>query len=275
MVVLKGVGKVAAALCTAIINAACKSATPLAAIRRTLAGFCGIDWRGTDAPPLTRADRWSLVHLEKALPLYQGVVSLLYIAVTVLLVCSRPGLALVVQVLVMAVLVLRGVNDEARSHRCTKSAAVGRASVVSARILAGIAVFAAVEGVMADAAGAVGAAAAIHLVFAFGGAVMSDYVCHRFIWHAAWSMRSAEGSWDRWMWTFVRGHHVQHYIGHHKHTQHPKADAAMRALQPVPLEIKEAAEAAYTQDSLAMHSFSASGMHTCTGSRAPRSIQGR
>ena len=233
--------------------------SPLIAASRALSGFCGRDWRGEFSPPLTGADRWAQRNLSKAVPLYQGVILWLYAAVGALVLGRRPGLALAVQFFAMAVLVLRGVHDEAGYRRA--AAVVGWAQgwppsiLEAARILAGVFIFTAAEVCLADAVGT--GEVAIHLVFAFGGAVMSDYVCHRFIWHANWSVRAAEGSWDRWLWTFVRGHHIQHYLGHHKHTQNAKADAAMRNLQPVPLSIKEAAEAPWSDDALATHALSA------------------
>ena len=235
--------------------------SPLEAVAQAVAGFCGQDWRGAHAPPLTSGDEWADRNLIKALQLYQGVVSLLYVAVAALTFLRRPALALLAQLLAMAVLVLRGVHDEARtSNRAAAASCVNvPAATAMARIIAGIALFAAAEGILADAVGT--AAAAVHLVFAFGGAVMSDYVCHRFIWHARWSLRAAEGSWDRWMWTFVRGHHIQHYIGHHKHAQNPEADAAMRSLQPVPRTIKAATEAPWANDALAKLALSACVAH--------------
>jgi hypothetical protein len=237
---------------------------------RCCRGFLRRDWRGGSAPPNTPADDWARRNVLRALPLYQGVVSMLYAAVAALVLGQRAGLALVVQLLVMTVLVYRGVNDEMRVRRKRHAfSCVGLTAPVSlsvwlatARIVGGVVVCAVVEGVLADAAGALGPTWAVgslpvHTFFAFGNAVMTDYACHRFIWHAHWSARGPEGSWDRWAWTFVRGHHLQHYVGHHKQTQNTQADAAMRALHPVPWAIKEEAEKPWRHDAIAMHALSA------------------
>ena len=65
--------------------------SPLEAVAQAVAGFCGQDWRGAHAPPLTSGDEWADRNLIKALQLYQGVVSLLYVAVATLTFLRRPA----------------------------------------------------------------------------------------------------------------------------------------------------------------------------------------
>lgn len=116
-----------------------------------------------------------------------------------LLLCGLVGEALAVQVAAMALLVFRSHLHDARGDYV-------RAALKTARLLLGVLALAALE-LLASTSSILsfGPAWLVRLLFfAFGSSTMSDYVCHRFIWHAHWSIQTT--GWERWFFTFVRGH---------------------------------------------------------------------
>jgi hypothetical protein len=108
----------------------------------------------------------------------------------------------------------------------------------------------------------------VRLFFAYAAISVSDYMFHRFIWHAHWA-RNGDGMV---LWKIIHLHYVQHYLAHHKHSIDKDAIPKMRALVQDPRNPsrKEAieVEAARATDKGAQfvlecsqHGFTVGGFH--------------
>jgi len=84
----------------------------------------------------------------------------------------------------------------------------------------------------------------VHMAFAYGAISISDYMFHRFIWHAHWAEKG-----NSIFWRSIHRHYVQHYLAHHRHSLDKEAIPKMRALVKDPRRkiLKEAIEAAHTE----------------------------
>ena len=222
---------------------------------RGVRGFFGKDWRGPQSN-LSDADSWSNKNLRAPELTHMAAGPGVVVVGTVgLLTAGAPTLALAWQFSCMTALIGIGAATEAS----TTVDAILR----TARVSLGVVVFAAVEEWLCnnfEQRGILSASFATHVFLSFGGSCISDYVCHRFVWHGSWSTR-VRGQRARVLSSFVRGHHVQHHLAHHKHALNPKADADYyRLMRPLPVEFKEAIEQPFAQkgDALALHAFSAS-----------------
>ena len=64
----------------------------------------------------------------------------------------------------------------------------------------------------------------VHTLFAYATSSISDYMFHRFIWHAHWSSECSI------FWSSIYSHYVQHYCAHHKHANNPITNKNMLKL---------------------------------------------
>lgn len=71
--------------------------------------------------------------------------------------------------------------------------------------------------------------------FTYVSAALSDYMFHRFVWHAHWASTTHGVSV---LFKAVRRHYVQHFLGHHTHSRHPHTVKAMRAHHAQPMTSK-------------------------------------
>jgi hypothetical protein len=59
---------------------------------------------------------------------------------------------------------------------------------------------------------------------------ISDYMFHRFVWHAHWAMKPTS-----LLFRAVRRHYIQHYVAHHKHCHDSATVARMAQLHAKPM----------------------------------------
>lgn len=77
----------------------------------------------------------------------------------------------------------------------------------------------------------------IQSVFTYGLCSISDYMFHRFIWHAHWAKEPLS-----WFMCALRRQYVQHYMAHHRHCHDHETVARMADLMPnTPTEEKKLA----------------------------------
>jgi len=76
----------------------------------------------------------------------------------------------------------------------------------------------------------------VHMTTAYAAMAISDYMFHRFIWHAHWSKTAGS------FWRSVYLHYLQHYLAHHKHSLDEQAIPKMRALERDPRRPSRRAE---------------------------------
>lgn len=89
-----------------------------------------------------------------------------------------------------------------------------------------------------DTNGALLSPVAVHMGVAYAAMAISDYMFHRFIWHAHWT-KTHRGSH---FWRTVYLHYLQHYLAHHKHSLEKSTIPKMRALESSPLRPARKAE---------------------------------
>lgn len=72
--------------------------------------------------------------------------------------------------------------------------------------------------------------ALVRVLFGYAMCAISDYMFHRFVWHAHWAMKPTS-----LLFRAVRRHYVQHYVGHHKHCHDSDTAARMAQLHEKPM----------------------------------------
>jgi len=91
------------------------------------------------------------------------------------------------------------------------------------------------------------------LFFAYATISLSDYSCHRFVWHAAWTCQTT--GFSRVWWNIVRAHYIHHYVGHHKHSSDEDSRARMLDGQPVQQTKKDVIESRFQHDPMALYAL--------------------
>ena len=79
---------------------------------------------------------------------------------------------------------------------------------------------------------------------------LSDYMCHRFIWHAHWS-HSLQGL-SAMFWVAVKTNYIQHYMCHHKLSHDPECRELMDNLIPIPTAKHETVDKPYIENGVAL-----------------------
>jgi hypothetical protein len=74
------------------------------------------------------------------------------------------------------------------------------------------------------------ALALVRVFFGYATCAISDYMFHRFVWHAHWAMKPTS-----LLFRAVRRHYIQHYVGHHKHCHDSDTRARMAQLHEKPM----------------------------------------
>jgi hypothetical protein len=93
----------------------------------------------------------------------------------------------------------------------------------------------------------------IQLFFAYAVVSLSDYSCHRFVWHAAWTTQTVGVS--RVWWNIVRGHYIHHSVGHHKHSADEDSRTRMLEGRRVLQSKKDAIENRFRNDPMALYAL--------------------
>jgi len=75
---------------------------------------------------------------------------------------------------------------------------------------------------------------AVHLFFAFVTSSISDYMMHRFVWHAHWCREPTSI-----FWSSIRVQYVQHYLAHHQHASDTETIMRMQELHADPMKNKQ------------------------------------
>jgi len=71
---------------------------------------------------------------------------------------------------------------------------------------------------------------AIHFFFGYAMCALSDYMFHRFVWHAHWASAATSV-----LFRAVRRHYAQHYLAHHNHSADSETSANMAKLDDKPM----------------------------------------
>lgn len=74
------------------------------------------------------------------------------------------------------------------------------------------------------------ALASTRVLFTYAACAVSDYMFHRFVWHAHWTQGTTSVVF-RSVWR----QYVQHYLGHHRHVHDPETSAKMSKLDEKPM----------------------------------------
>ena len=98
-----------------------------------------------------------------------------------------------------------------------------------------------------------------HVFMCYWTVVVSEYMVHRFIWHAHWTRHRQK---TPRLFSHLHFHYVQHYLAHHKHALDPETKARMEEGQrsdPHDAEKKRAIEKQFEfhSDDVAKQHFSA------------------
>ena len=140
------------------------------------------------------------------------------------------GLRLAVfgQTMSIVYLVIRGVNAETTKTKIRPMAAVA----VAVRVVADVAISAWMQ---VQANDLIGHRPYLHslvtALICYANACVSDYMVHRFIWHAHWS-RDLHGA-SAMFWATVKANYVHHYLAHHKLCHNADNRRLMEQLLPL------------------------------------------
>ena len=63
-----------------------------------------------------------------------------------------------------------------------------------------------------------------HIFICYWTVVVSEYMVHRFIWHAHWARYRQDAPR---LFSHLHFHYIQHYLAHHKHAVDPETKARM------------------------------------------------
>ena len=178
-------------------------------------------------------------HEWERTPLGLGLSPVLVCAAATLVAAGHAVLAMLAQMLVMCLITFRSTLAEQKRVGSSHSPAWTAAALNAFRCVAGCAVLGTFEVQMHSIISCVISRTFMHAMCAYAGVSVADYMCHRFLWHAHWSLRPSLGLLDRWAFRLVRAHYIHHWLAHHKHTHDPAAESEMRLLRPVPITHKQ------------------------------------
>lgn len=70
----------------------------------------------------------------------------------------------------------------------------------------------------------------VEFLFTYATCALTDYMFHRFVWHAHWAK-----SHTSLLFRAVHRHYVQHYLAHHHHVHHAETRSNLAKLSPSPM----------------------------------------